>query len=193
MADLLLIFLGACLVNNLVLDHMLAVDPAVALAGKIEAAADAGLAMLTLAPVATVLGHVLSVHILQPLGLGYLDLVALVLITIAAMTLGMLLLHRISPRLHDRITDIVPLLLVNCSVLGIVLLNLLETQGTAAAIVFGLGAAGGVFITVSALAGIQDRLAGADVPSPFRGVAILLITLGLFSMALMGFSGFGAG
>lgn len=191
MTDLLLILFAACMVNNLVLDHMLAVDPVTAMADKIEAAVDLGLAMIILAPVSAVAGYLLSVHILVPLRLEYLQLPALILLIAAGVTLAAALMQRIGPHFHERIRDIIPLLLVNCALLGIVLLEFTENNGLVAALLFGLGAAAGVFLVVVAFAALQERLAAADVPQSFQGVAILLITLGLFSMAFMGFAGLG--
>lgn len=191
MTDLLLILFAACMVNNLVLEHMLAVDPVAAMADKIGAAVDLGLAMMIFAPVTTTLGYVFSVYVLVPLQLEYLQLPVLILLIVAGVTSVIALMQRINPHFHDRIRDLVPLLLVNCALLGIVLLELAKNNGLIAALVFGLGAAAGVFLVVVAFAALQERLAAADVPQPFQGVAILLVTLGLFSMAFMGFAGLG--
>ncbi|MEX2523993.1 MAG: Rnf-Nqr domain containing protein [Gammaproteobacteria bacterium] len=191
MTDLLLIFFGACLVNNLVLDHLLAVDPAVAMADKIGAAVDLGLAIIVFAPVSAVLGHLFSVYILVPLQLEYLQLPALILVIVAGVTLAAALMQRISPRVHYRIRDLIPLLSVNCALLGIVLLELAKNDSLIAGFAFGLGTGAGVFLVVVAFAALQERLAATDVPQPFQGVAILLVTLGLFSMAFMGLAGIG--
>lgn len=189
MTDLLLIFFSACLVNNLVLDHMLAVDPVAAMADKIDAAADLGLAMMVLAPVVVLAGYLLNAHVLVPLHATNLQLPALMLVIVAAVTLSVSLIRRISPRFHRRIHDMTPLLLVNCALPGIMLLYLGLDNGAVFALLFGLGTAAGVLFVAVAFAALQERLAAADVPRPFRGPAIVMITLGLFSMGLMGLAG----
>jgi len=171
---------------------MLAVDPAVAMADKIGAAVDLGLAMMVFAPAAAVLGYLMSAYILVPLRLEYLQLPVLILVVAGVVTLVSAFLHRISPHFHDRIRDMIPLMLVNCALLGIILLELAENNVLVANFVFGLGASAGVFLTVVAFAAMQERLAAADVPQALQGVAIQLVTLGLFSMGLMGLVGLGA-
>lgn len=189
MTDLLLIFITACLANNLVLDHLLAVDPVEAMGNRIEAALSLGLAMMVFAPLVTVLGHALYVYWLPALGLEYLGLPALLLLVVAGVTLGTALLRRCNPCLHRRIADLVPLLLLNTALPAVALLGSARTDDPAGAFLLGLGSAAGVLIVVTAFAALQDRLAAADVPLPFQGVAIRLIALGLFAMAFMGFAG----
>lgn len=171
---------------------MLAVDPVTAMVDKIGAAVDLGLAMMIFAPVSVILGYFFSVYVLVPLRLEYLQLPVLILLIVAGVTLVSALMQRMSPHFHDRIRDMIPLMLVNCALLGIVLLEPVRNNGLVASLVFGFGAATGVFLVVIAFAALQERLAAADVPQPFQGVAILLVTLGLFSMAFMGLAGLGA-
>jgi electron transport complex protein RnfA len=83
----------------------------------------------------------------------------------------------------------IPLVLVNCALLGVALLNNRFDYGPMAALFSGLGYAAGFGLALLAIAAIHERIAVADVPAPFKGTPILLITLGLLSMAFMGFTG----
>lgn len=191
MTDLLLIFFSACLVNNLVLDHMLGVDPVSAMAGKIKAAGVLGLAVAVFAPPAALLGRLLGDYLLAPLDLVFLELPALLLLLAATVGLGSALLRHRLAHLYERIAVAIPLLLINTALPGVVLLDLQQQHGPLATLVFGLGSAAGMVLVITAFAALQERLAAADIPRPFRGAAIQFVTLGLFSMAFMGFAGLG--
>lgn len=192
MGDQLLILISAGLVSNLILDHMLGVDMVVAVSRKIDPVFDLARLMLLALPVTTVGTHLLISRVLLPLDLAYLQISGLVLLT-SLLVLGIgWLVGTFKPALHARIELYIPLLLVNCSVLGVALLNSGHGHGILGSISFGLGTAAGFGLVLLLVAAIRERVAVADVPVPFRGPAILLVTLGLLSMAFMGFNGIGS-
>jgi electron transport complex protein RnfA len=82
-----------------------------------------------------------------------------------------------------------PLITTNCAVLGVALLNLQEQRTFVAAALYGFGAAIGFSLVLSLFAAIRERVDVADVPEPFKGSAIALVTAGLMSLAFMGFAG----
>ena len=84
----------------------------------------------------------------------------------------------------------IPLIASNCAVLGVALLNSTASRSFVAAMFYGAGAALGFGIVLALLAGIRERLEFADVPKPFRGASIALITAGIMSLAFLGFAGF---
>jgi electron transport complex protein RnfA len=187
--DYAVIFLGAGLVNNLILDAALGLPPAIAVAKKIAAAADMTLAMMLAITAATVLTYPLEDYVLQPLGLGgFAGFSFILIITLGILTVEALL-RRFQPALHDRIAVFVPLTLINGAALGAGLLNSQRQHGVFGSLFFGIGAAAGFGLVVIALAAMQERLMPAEIPAPFRGVAIILITLGIMAMAFMGFTG----
>lgn len=191
MSDSLLILIGAGLVSNLILDHMLGVDPLVATTRRPGPAQDLALLMLIVLPVTTAGGWLLNTYLLLPNGLLHLQLMGLVLTTTVMVLLIVALLRQLRPALHTRLQLYIPILLFNGTVLGVVLLNLERGQGFIDAVLFGLGSAVGTALVLLLVSAIRERIEAADVPLPFRGIPILLITLGLMSMAFLGFKGMG--
>lgn len=190
MGEQLLILIGAGLVSNLILDHMLGVDPLLAVSRQTGPAINLTLLMLLALPVTTAATWLLN-SILVPAGLAHLQLTGLVLTScLLVLTTGWLT-ARLKPALYARIELFIPLLLVNCSVLGAALLNINLQSGLIESLFFGFGTAAGFGLILLLVCAIRERVAVADVPLPFRGTAILLITLGLISMAFMGFNGIG--
>lgn len=189
MTELLLILLGAGLVNNLALDQLIGVCPGVALSRKIEVALGFGLVTTLVLTAAAAIGALVLVHVLQPLELMYLRLPVFALLIIAFTTAAAHFVSRQRPALHARYSVYIPLTLVNCSSVGVTLLIAEHPRGLAAALFFGLGAGLGLALVAVVIAALRERIAAADVPAAFRGNAILLLTLGFLSMAFTGFTG----
>ena len=189
MSDLVLIFLSACLVNNLVLDQLIGIAPAVTLSRRVDVAATVAISSVAVAGVAAPAAWVLRTTVLEPLGLQHLELIGLVAATSILVVLGATLLRRRRPDLAARTEVLVPLLLANCTVLGVALLGLERTHGFGATVLFGLGAGTGLALVLAMLFALQDRSGAADVPQPVRGAPVTLLTLALLSMAFMGFTG----
>lgn len=188
MSDLVLIFLSACLVNNLVLDQLIGVAPAVTLSRRVDVAAVVAISSIAVAGIAAAAAWLLRVTVLEPLDLQHLELIALVAATSILVVFGASLLRR-RPGLAARTEALVPLLLGNCTVLGVALLGLEQVHGFLAAVFFGLGAGTGLALVLAMLFALQDRSGAADIPQPLRGAPITLLTLALLSMTFMGFTG----
>ena len=126
----------------------------------------------------------------MPFDVEYLRLIAFILVIGAAVQFTDLALRRTSPVLHRILGLYIPLIASNCAVLGVALLNSTQQRTLLSALLYGAGAALGFGIVLTLLSGLRERLEDADVPSPFKGPAIALITAGIMSMAFFGFSGF---
>lgn len=189
MADLVVIFIGACLVNNLILDALLAAPVAVAISRKIEIAIGMAMTMIIVLTVSTLVSHLLYYSLLAPYGFEYLQTLGFIVMITLMIMLTDKGIQAFKPVLHERIAPFIPLTLVNSAVLGVALLNIQHPFGIAGSLVFGLGAGTGYGLIMIMLAAIQERVIVADIPKPFRGMAITLITLGIMSMAFMGFIG----
>ena len=189
MNETLLIFLSAGLVNNLILDHMLGVDSVIALSRKPETELDLTLLMLILLPITTACGWLLATSMLQPMRLEYLLLPAQVLLICLLVPAAGMILQRVRPQLFTRLVLYFPLVMVNCTILGVTLLNLSALHNLSASIAYGFGSAACFGLVMLLTSAIRDRISAADVPIPFKGTAILFITLGLMAMAFMGFTG----
>jgi len=189
-SELLLIALGAALVNNFVLVQFLGVCPFVGGSQRVEGAIGMGLAtglVLTITAGAT---QLVERYLLQPYGLEYLRLFAFLIATGAVAGLTELAIRRFSPVLQRVLGLYIPLVATNCAVLGLALINATASRSFVAALFYGAGAALGFALALVLFAGLRERLVYADVPVAFRGASIAFVTAGIVALAFMAFSGF---
>ena len=190
MSELLLIALGAALVNNFVLVQFLGVCPFVGGSQRVEGAIGMGLAtglVLTLTAGAT---QLVERYLLQPYELEYLRLFAFLIATGLVVGLAELAIRRFSPLLQRVLGLYIPLVATNCAVLGLALINATASRTFVAALFYGAGAALGFGLALVLFAGLRERLVYADVPVAFRGASIAFVTAGILALAFMAFSGF---
>ena len=190
MGELLLIALGAALVNNFVLVQLLGVCPFIGGSQRVEAAIGMSLAMglvLTLASGAT---QLVDRYVLRPYELEHLRLFALLLAIGAAVAAAEIAVRRSSPVLQRVLGVYIPLVATNCAVLGVALINTTASRSFVAALFYGTGAALGFGLALALFAGLRERVATADVPLTFRGAPITFVTAGILSLAFMAFTGF---
>lgn len=189
MSDLLLIIFGAAFVNNIVVLEIIGTDPTLAFLRKMDVAIGMCLALLVLLPLVTVSTCLINLWLILPLHLEYLQLLificVILLITGCLKQWGFL----INENLHARINVFLPFAGINTTVLGVILLNLQLTYDLLRSLAFGLGSAAGFSIVLLILTAATERIEASDVPAPFRGIPVLLLTLALISMAFMGFKG----
>ncbi|HEX6998899.1 MAG TPA: electron transport complex subunit RsxA [Gammaproteobacteria bacterium] len=190
MTELMLIVIGAALVNNFVLVQFLGLCPFMGASRRVEGAVGMGLATGLVLTTASGLAYLAERFLLAPFGLEYLKLVAFILIIGAAVQLTELVIRRFSPLLHRLLGLYIPLIASNCAVLGVALLNSAASRSFVAALFYGAGAALGFALVLVMLAGLRRRVDRADVPRPFRGSAIAFVTAGIMSLAFLGFAGF---
>lgn len=188
-SHLLLIFVSASLVNNLILHHLIGVAPGVGLSRKIDVATGLSLVTAVVLTVATPVTYAVNQALSGIAGLAQLQLLTLVLVIVTLVLFGAAVLARLRPEWDNRYRVFVPLVLANSALLGVALLNAGQHHGLAGSLFHGLGAAAGFGLVVILVAGLHERLLVADVPRPFRGAASLLLALGILSMAFMGFTG----
>jgi electron transport complex protein RnfA len=189
--DLLLLALGASLVNNFVLTQFLGLCPFVGVSRRFEAAAGMSLATLFVLTLASGASYAAWHWILEPLGLGYLRTLVFILLIAAVVQATEMLVRASSPLLHELLGVFLPLITTNCAVLGVALINLERQHGFIESLVFGAAAAAGFGLALLTFAGLRERMETADVPAAFRGTPIALVTAGLMALAFMGFGGLG--
>ena len=189
MAELVLIVLSTALVNNIVVELVIGADPALAFVRKMDVTQGLCLTMLVLLPMVTVSSWFLENWLLAPLHLEYLQLLVFVSTIIVVCWLLKLHMYRINKKLAERISVFLPFAGINSTVLGVMLLNGETAKTLLQSLAFGIGSAAGFALILMLLTAMTERLEATDVPAPFRGLPILLITLALISMAFMGFSG----
>lgn len=189
LADYALLLIGAILVNNFVLVQFLGLCPFMGVSRKLETAMGMAMAttfVLTLASAGT---YVSYHYLLRPLGLEYLKTMAFILVIAALVQFTEMALRKSSPLLHRVLGVYLPLITSNCAVLGVALLNVDKSHRFIEALLYGFGAALGFSLVLILFTALRERIAAADVPAPFRGAAIGMVTAGLMSLAFMGFAG----
>lgn len=189
MSELFVILVGTALVNNFVLVRFLGLCPFLGVSRNLESAAGMSLATAFVLTLSSAAAYLLQQYVLAPLGLDYLRTIAFILVIAASVQLTEIMVRRTSPVLHQVLGIYIPLIATNCAVLGVALLNVQQSKGFVQSVFYGFGASAGFALVLVLFAAIRERLEAADVPAPFRGAAIALMTAGIMSLAFIGFSG----
>jgi electron transport complex protein RnfA len=189
MTEYALILVGTVLVNNFVLVKFLGLCPFMGVSKKLETAIGMGLATTFVLTLSAVTSWLVNEYLLMPLGIEYLRTIAFILVIAVVVQFTETVMHKTSPVLYQVLGIFLPLITTNCAVLGVALLNLQEERGFLESALYGFGAAVGFSLVLVLFAAMRERVAVADVPEPFQGSSIALVTAGLMSLAFMGFAG----
>lgn len=189
MSEYLLLFISTVLVNNFVLVKFLGLCPFMGVSKKLEPAVGMGLATAFVLTLTSALSYLVDHWLLIPLNIAYLRTMAFILVIAVVVQFTEMVVHKTSPDLYRLLGIYLPLITTNCIVLGLALLNVTERHDFLQSVVYGLGGGLGFSLVLMLFATLRERLAAADVPLPFRGIAIAMITAGLMSLAFMGFTG----
>jgi electron transport complex protein RnfA len=193
MSEIAVILVGTILVNNFVLTRFLGLCPFMGVSRNLEAAAGMSLATAFVLTLSSATAYLLHRYVLVPMDLDYLRTITFILVIAGSVQFTEIMVRRISPMLNQVLGVFIPLIATNCAVLGVALLNVQQANNFLESVFFGLGAAAGFALVLVLFAAIRERLESADVPVPFRGTAVALMTAGIMSMAFMGFAGMARG
>ncbi len=189
MSEYALILVSTVLVNNFVLVKFLGLCPFMGVSRKLETAVGMGLATTFVLTLSSVSSYLVNTYLLEPMGLEFLRTIAFILLIAVVVQFTEMVMHKTSPMLYQVLGIFLPLITTNCAVLGVALLNTQEDHNLVESALYGFGAAVGFSLVLVLFAAVRERVSVADVPKPFQGNAIALITAGLMSMAFMGFAG----
>lgn len=189
MSSYLFVVLGAVLVNNVVFVRILGLCPFMGVSKKLDTAVGMGAATTFVLTLACGSSYLIDHYLLTPFDLGYLRTLAFIVVIAAIVQFTELVIQKTSPVLHQVLGIYLPLITTNCAVLGIPLLNVGLGHDLLESLLFGFGSSVGFTLALILFAGIRERLDGADIPAPFKGTAIAMVTAGLMSLAFMGFAG----
>ncbi len=189
MSEYFLLLVGTVFVNNIVLVKFLGLCPFMGVSRKVETAIGMSAATTFVLTLSAILSYIINSWILAPLGLEFLRTIAFIIAIAAVVNFTELVVHKTSPLLYNVLGIFLPLITTNCAVLGVALINVQETNNFLQSAIFGFGAALGFSIVLVLFAAMRERVNVADVPVPFQGAAIGLVTAGLMSLAFMGLSG----
>ncbi len=189
MTDFLLILISTVLVNNFVLVQFLGLGPFMGVSNKLETAMGMSLATTFVLTLSSVCSYLVYTYLLKPFDLTFLQTISFILVIAVVVQFTEMVVHKTSPLLYKLLGIFLPLITTNCAVLGVALLNIKKQNDFFESIAYGFGAAVGFSLALVLFSAIRERVAVADVPVPFRGAAIGMVTAGLMSLAFMGFTG----
>ena len=187
--DLLLILISSALVSNVVLSQFLGLCPFLGVSKKVETAAGMGTAVIFVITLSSAVAGVIYKFVLVPLDITYLQTIVFILVIAALVQFVEMVLKKYMVSLYEALGVYLPLITTNCAVLGVALTNVQENYGILAGTVNGFATALGFTISIIILAGIREKMAYNDIPKPFRGMPIVMVTAVLMAIAFCGFSG----
>ena len=189
MSEFLLILVSTVLVNNFVLVQFLGLCPFMGVSSKLETAIGMSAATTFVLTLASVCSYLVYTYILLPFDLAYLKTISFIMVIAVVVGFTELALRKTSPVLYRVLGIFLPLITVNCAVLGVALLNINRNHSFAESVFYGFGAAAGFSLVMIAFAALRERVALVDVPKPFQGSAIAMLSAGLMALAFLGFTG----
>ncbi|MFH1504350.1 MAG: electron transport complex subunit RsxA [Candidatus Omnitrophota bacterium] len=189
MKDLLLIFISTLLINNLILSCFLGICPFLGVSGKIESALGMGMAVTFVMSLASAISWLIYHFVLVKFELIFLEYVVFILVIASLVQIVEMFMRKYSPALYQSLGIYLPLITTNCSILGVALFMVTRNYKFLETVVFGFSGGLGFSLVLLIMAGIREELHYADIPKPFEGAAITLITAGLLALTFMGFSG----
>ncbi len=189
MSDYILLFFGTVLVNNFVLVKFLGLCPFMGVSNKVETAVGMSFATTFVLTLTAALSYIVNTYLLLPLELMYLQTLSFILVIAVVVQFTEMVIHKTSPTLYRLLGIFLPLITTNCAILGLALLNINENHDFVESIIYGFSAGIGFSLVLVLFSSMRERLATSDVPLPFKGASIAMITAGLMSLAFMGFTG----
>ena len=191
--EYLLIFISAIFVNNIVLSQFLGICPFLGVSKKIDTAIGMGGAIAFVLTLATIITWLVQKYVLDPFELQYLQTLSFILVIAALVQMVEIILKKVSPALYQALGIFLPLITTNCAVLGVAILVIQKDFNLLESVVYAFSTALGFALALIVFAGIRERQSLVRIPKGMQGMAIVLVTASLLSLAFMGFSGVDSG
>ncbi len=192
-SELLIISIGAILINNFVLVQFLGICPFLGVSKKVDTALGMGFAVIFVMLCASAITWCVQEYLLIPFHIEYMQTIAFILVIAVLVQFVEMFLQKSVPSLYNSLGVYLPLITTNCAVLGVAIQNITKFGQTEMSflksITYGTSAAIGFMLAIVLFAGVRERLESSDVPKFLKGMPIALITAGLLSIAFLGFSG----
>ena len=194
--EYLLIFISAIFVNNIVLSQFLGICPFLGVSKKIgttHTAIGMGGAIAFVLTLATIITWCVQKYVLDAFGLQYLQTLSFILVIAALVQMVEIILKKVSPALYQALGIFLPLITTNCAVLGVAILVIQKDFNLLQSVVYAFSTALGFALALIVFAGIREQQALVRIPKGMQGIAIVMVTAALLSLAFMGFSGVDGG
>jgi electron transport complex protein RnfA len=187
--EYILIIVSAVFINNIVFAQFLGICPFLGVSNKMTTAVGMGSAVLFVLVLSTILTFLLYTYLLAPLGLAYLQTIFYILLIAALVQMIEIVLKKVSPTLYQALGVFLPLITVNCVILGTAILVIQNNHNLLEATTLAIGTGLGYIFAISLFASIREHLDLVNVPKGMKGMPIALVTIGILALAFMGFSG----
>ena len=191
--EYILIFISAIFVNNIILSQFLGICPFLGVSQKVNTSLGMSAAVAFVMTLATIVTYLIQKFVLDAFGLQYLQTIVFILVIAALVQMVEIVLKKVSPALYQALGIFLPLITTNCAVLGVAILVIQKDFSFLQSVVYAFSTAIGFGLALTVFAGIREQLSLVKIPKGMQGVAIVLVTAGLLSLAFMGFSGVDGG
>lgn len=187
--SLMVIFIGSIFTNNILFASFLGMCSFLVCSNKIDTAIGLGTAVTFVMVSTTAINYLVYHYVLLPLGLEFLAYIIFIAIIAAFVQFVEMFVERFSPGLYYALGIFLPLITVNCAILGVSLFMVLRNYNFLQSTVFGLGGGLGWTLAIMLMAGLREKMGYSNVPKPLKGAAIVMLVTGVLAMSFMGFSG----
>lgn len=187
--DLIIIAISASLINNVVMSQFLGICPFLGVSKKTGPALGMGAAVTFVMVMSSFVCFIIYAFILKPFDLEYLYIIAFILVVASLVQLCEIFIKRFSPTLYSALGVYLPLMVTNCAIVGVSIINMQSSYSFTASIVNAVFSGVGFTLAIVIFAGLREQIEHCDIPACFRGAPISLIAAGLMSIAFMGFAG----
>ena len=189
MGELFTLFLGAAIINNIILTRFLGMCPFLGVSKKSDSALGMGAAVTFVIVVSSIVTYFLYHNVLVVLGLEYMDLITFILVIASFVQLVEMIIKKFSPALYKALGIFLPLITTNCAVLGVALDNIANGYTFVEMLTYSVSVSVGFTLVLYIFSTIRERLDIADTPKSFVGNPIALIVAGLMALAFSGLAG----
>lgn len=183
------LFFASIFTSNILLANFLGMCSFISISKDTKSANGLGLAVTVVLILTSMVNWVVLKYVLVPLDLLYLRYIIFIIVIAATVQVLEMVIDRVSPALYMALGIFLPLITVNCAILGVALFMQIRNYNFIQTVVYSAGSGLGWWLAITALAAIQKKLLKAPVPAGLKGPGITLITIGFMAMAFIGFSG----
>lgn len=183
------ILFAAIFTNNILLTNYLGMCSFLSVSREMKTSFGLGIAVIFVMATTSMLNWLVYHLVLLPLELEYLRFIVFIIVIAAFVQIVEMVIERVSETLYAALGIFLPLITVNCAILGVSLFMVIREYSFIESFTFGLGSGIGWFLAILAMAGIRQKLKRARIPRGLEGAGITLIITGMMAMAFMGFSG----
>ena len=188
-SSFLLVFVSAAFTDNILLARFLGMCSCLGVSKKVDTSLGLGVAVMFVTASTAALNYLVYQYLLVPLHLEYLRLIIFIVVIAAFTQLVEMIVERVSEKLYNSLGIFLPLITVNCAILGISLFMINKPYSFLQAFAFGLGGGFGWFLAITLIGGIREKINEASLPKGLEGPGITLIIIGIMALAFVGFSG----